>query len=201
MLGDSRVLLPAALVLILIGWHQSSRWHLRWTTTLCIVGGLVLASKLAFLGWGIGSTRLDFTGISGHAALSASIWPVLLAVCMPGQRARWGAVIGLLLAAAIAYSRLPLNAHSWSEVASGWLLGSLAAAWTLRHLGPDAAARPGWFAAALIAGAFMPTAFPQATTHEAVVRLATALSGAKKAYVRSALHEKPITLQRKMLTH
>jgi hypothetical protein len=32
------------------------------------------------------------------------------------------------------------------------------------------------------------------------VHLATALSGAKKAYVRSALHEKSVTLQRKMLT-
>ena len=201
MLGDSRVLLPAALTLIVIGWHHDSRWHLRWATALCISGALVLASKLAFLGWGIGSARLDFTGISGHAAISASVWPMLLAVCLPRQVARWAALAGLLLAAAIAYSRLPLNAHSWSEVVSGWLLGSLAAAWTLRRLGPDAPARPVWLAAALIAGAVLPVAFPHATTHEAVVRLATALSGAKKAYVRSTLHEKSITLQRKMLTH
>ncbi|PKH70087.1 phosphoesterase PA-phosphatase [Stenotrophomonas sp. Betaine-02u-21] len=199
-LGDSRLLVPAALVLIVMGWHRASRWHLRWAVTLCVIGAMVLASKLAFLGWGIGSARLDFTGISGHAAVSASIWPVLLAVCMPRRSAPWVAVAGLLLAAVIAYSRLPLNAHSWSEVASGWLLGALGSAWTLRRLDATAPASPRWLAAALIAGAFMPVAFPQATTHEAVVRLATALSGAKKAYVRSALHEKSVTLQRKMLT-
>lgn len=199
-LGDSRLLVPSALVLIVMGWRRRSRWHLRWVLMLCVIGAMVLASKLAFLGWGIGSARLDFTGVSGHAAMSAAIWPVLLAVCLPRRGACWASVGGLLLAAAIAYSRLPLNAHSWSEVTSGWLLGSLAAAWTLRRLDPTARASPGWLAAALFAGAFMPAAFPQATTHEAVVRLATALSGAKKAYARSALHENSVTLQRKMLT-
>ncbi|MBJ7517131.1 MAG: phosphatase PAP2 family protein [Stenotrophomonas sp.] len=199
-MGDSRLLLPAALVLIVMGWHRGSRWHLRWAVTLCAIGAMVLVSKLAFLGWGIGSARLDFTGISGHAAVSASVWPVLLAMCMPRRGARWASVAGLLLAAAIAYSRLPLNAHSCSEVASGGLLGALGSAWTLRRLDATAPASPGWLAAALIAAAIMPAAFPQATTHEAVVRLATALSGAKKAYARSALHEKSVTLQRKILT-
>ena len=77
-LGDSRLLVPAALVLIVMGWHRASRWHLRWAVTLCVIGAMVLASKLAFLGWGIGIARLDFTGFSGHAAISAIVWPVVL---------------------------------------------------------------------------------------------------------------------------
>lgn len=201
MLGDSRLLLPAAVVLIAFGAFQRSRWSLRWAGSLCVIGTLVLGSKLAFLGWGIGLARLDFTGFSGHAALSALIWPVLLAIGLTTPRPHWGAGAGLMLAAAIAYSRLPLNAHSWSELVSGWLLGASGAVWTLRRLDASPTARPGWLATALVVGAFMPLAFPQATTHEAVVRLATTLSGAKVPHARSTLHEKPITLETKILTN
>ncbi|KRG77657.1 hypothetical protein ABB28_00420 [Stenotrophomonas chelatiphaga] len=200
MLGDSRLLLPAAVVLIAFGAFQRSRWSLRWAGSLCVIGTLVLSSKLAFLGWGIGLARVDFTGFSGHATLSALIWPVLLAIGLTARRPHWGAAAGLMLAAAIAYSRLPLNAHSWSEVVSGWLLGASGAVWTLRRLDASPTARPGWLATALVIGALIPLAFPQATTHEAVVRLATTLSGAKDPHARSTLHEKSITLEAKILT-
>ncbi|MDR6094770.1 phosphatase PAP2 family protein [Stenotrophomonas sp. SORGH_AS_0321] len=200
MLGDSRSLLPAAMVLIAFGACQRSRWSLRCIASLCVIGTLVLGSKLAFLGWGIGLARLDFTGFSGHATLSALIWPVLLAVGLSTRRSHWSAAAGLMLAAVIAYSRLPLQAHSWSEIVSGWLLGASGAVWTLRRLDASSPARPGWLATALVAGAFIPLAFPEATTHEAVVRLATALSGAEDPHARSTLHEKSVTVEAKVLT-
>jgi len=49
-----------------------------------ITGAIVSASKLAFMGWGIGIRELDFTGFSGHSALFAVFWPIflwLLCVC------------------------------------------------------------------------------------------------------------------------
>jgi len=41
-----------------------------------ITGAIVSASKLAFMGWGIGIRELDFTGFSGHSALFAAFWPI-----------------------------------------------------------------------------------------------------------------------------
>ena len=37
-----------------------------------------LRIKLAFMGWGIGIRELDFTGFSGHTALSTAFWLNLL---------------------------------------------------------------------------------------------------------------------------
>ena len=50
----------------------------QWALLFGGVGAIVCASKLAFMGWGIGIRELDFTGFSGHSALSASIWPVMM---------------------------------------------------------------------------------------------------------------------------
>ncbi len=41
-------------------------------------GALIVASKLAFMGWGLGSARFNFTGFSGHTAISTSVWSVAL---------------------------------------------------------------------------------------------------------------------------
>lgn len=153
LLGDSRLLLPAAATLLLIG-HLSGRTpYLRWAWALGVVGATVLASKLAFLGMGIGLTSPQFTGFSGHAAFSAVVWPVLLASAVRGRRRMAGAVVsGLVLAGLIAASRPPLYTHSWTEVISGWLLGALAVAWTLRGIAAGDAPRPLWTMAALATG-------------------------------------------------
>ena len=37
-----------------------------------ITGTVVCISKLAFMGWGIGIREIDFTGFSGHTALSTA---------------------------------------------------------------------------------------------------------------------------------
>ena len=90
-------------------------------------GSVIAASKIAFLGWGIGSAAVNFTGFSGHTALSASVWPVAcwLAVSRRAHRVRVAAALfGLAVRrASSALSRLALYAHSKSEVAAGFALG------------------------------------------------------------------------------
>lgn len=190
LLGDSRLLLPMAAVLLLAGWRGCSAWHESWAMALTVVGLVVLTSKLAFLGWGIGLASLDFTGFSGHSAISAVVWPMTLFIAAPTHRSgKWAAMLGLGLSAAVAYSRIPLNAHSWSEVISGGVLGALGSAWALSAT-KTAARRlhTGWAVLALAIGCCMPVLFPQVRTHHLVVQMAAALSGDGKAFDRSALH-------------
>jgi hypothetical protein len=127
-LADTVVLLPAAalcVVWMLIQklWRPSVWW-------LALLGGgliLVAISKLAFVGWGIGSCEFDFTGISGHAMRATAIMPVLLYLSVSTASRKVRAVAfcaGLLFGILIGISRLMLQVHSVSEVTSGCLLGA-----------------------------------------------------------------------------
>ena len=68
--GDSTVLLPSAAVLFIVLFLRKDSKQLAWHWALLfgITGAIVCASKLAFMGWGIGIRELDFTGFSGHTA-------------------------------------------------------------------------------------------------------------------------------------
>ncbi|WP_113406408.1 phosphatase PAP2 family protein, partial [Escherichia coli] len=88
---------------------------------------VVCISKLAFMGWGIGIREIDFTGFSGHTALSTAFWPILiwLLTSRASSSLRGGAVLlGFVLAGIVGYSRLMIHAHSVSEVVSGFILGA-----------------------------------------------------------------------------
>jgi membrane-associated phospholipid phosphatase len=86
---------------------------------------IVLLSKLAFLGWGIGIASLDFTGVSGHSLLASAILPVLFAwLPLPRHWSAFAIVLGLALVLLVGWSRMTLGAHSWSEILAGWLLGA-----------------------------------------------------------------------------
>lgn len=128
--GDSMLLLPAAVIITLALMVKSSRrcvvWY--WLLTFGLAGLTVALSKMLFLGYGIGSSRFNFTGFSGHSAMSATLWPIMLWL-LSGQGSRWGRLIlissGYVLAIVVSVSRLVLQAHSFSEVITGLLLGSL----------------------------------------------------------------------------
>lgn len=127
--GDSTVLLPSAagLLIVLFLRAPSRRVACHWALLFGITGAIVSASKLAFMGWGIGIRELDFTGFSGHTALSAAFWPIFLWLLFSrattGVR-RVAVVVGYALAALVGYSRLMIHAHSTSEVVAGLLLGA-----------------------------------------------------------------------------
>jgi membrane-associated phospholipid phosphatase len=126
--GDSGFLLPAALwIAVWLGIRRSTRPSaVLWVVLFGFGATLIAATKIAFLGWGIGSPALNFTGFSGHTALSASVWPVAcwLTTSRWEHRVRVAAAsFGVLFAVLIGLSRLAIYAHSKSEVAAGFGLG------------------------------------------------------------------------------
>ena len=92
---------------------------------------LVIATKIVFIGWGLGLPTVDFTGFSGHATRAAAVFPVA-AYLLLIQRTRWQRSVGVagavLLAMLVAYSRVVVKAHSGSEAVLGCMLGLLTAA-------------------------------------------------------------------------
>lgn len=111
---------------IAISMRMALLWAFWYGTLACIV----VFSKLAFLIWGLGVASLDFTGVSGHAAISALVWPVLAALLACAEKVAVRALamgLGLLLAIIIGCTRVGLGVHSVSEVIAGFLLGSSAA--------------------------------------------------------------------------
>ena len=121
LLLPSGIIVFAILMFVCRDWKQTAQWALLFGG----VGAIVCASKLAFMGWGIGIRELDFTGFSGHSALSASIWPVMMWL-LTGRfstAVRKTAVLsGYALALLIGYSRRPSTYTPFrkSSAASHW---------------------------------------------------------------------------------
>lgn len=178
-LGDSRWLLPMALVLLLTLPRVDASLKWRWLLATTLTAGVTLASKLAFMGWGIGIKSVHFTGFSGHAAMSSVLYPVVgVLLSGPGKRARAiGLAAGCTLAAAIAWSRIPLHAHSLSEVIAGLALGLSSSSWALRTASPSGRATPVAVVVALLAGLVLPLTLPDVHTHQLVIALAMLISG------------------------
>lgn len=192
-LGEAQILLPA--LLVLVGWyllrHRDGRVAAAW---LLGVGGATLLTtitKVAFLGWGIGSAAFDFTGISGHAMFASAVLPLLVAgfaSTAPSQVRRAALVLAYLLAAVVAYSRLVVRAHSGSEALAGLALGTLASALALRSAAAPRSHAPKALLLALAAWVSVATAgAPPSPTHGYVVRLSLALSGRSQPYTRAML--------------
>jgi membrane-associated phospholipid phosphatase len=204
-LGESEILLPAFLAGALWlafarpAWargrraasahahdHPARGAALRWVAGIVGATAVTTASKIAFLGFGIGFAAIDFTGFSGHSMYATAILPVLGAIVF-GQR---GAVAGALLAAVVMVSRVEVGAHSWSEAVSGLVLGGLVAWWTLAlYLGHPGAVRvPLLLPIALACWlTVLPWRGPPSHTHGLVVALSLKLSGRTQPYTRHEL--------------
>ncbi|MHB9051847.1 MAG: phosphatase PAP2 family protein [Thiomonas delicata] len=124
--GDTAVLLPLALVILVWMGLGARRLALFWGSLLVADIALVALTKIAYMGWGLHPPGIDFTGLSGHSALSMLIWPTIGVLLSVGRRRLWRLVMPLLGAAlslAIAISRLATDAHTPPEVALGALWG------------------------------------------------------------------------------
>jgi membrane-associated phospholipid phosphatase len=130
-LGGAGLTLPLAFAIaIWLAIGYSWRLSACWLALLGSAIGIVTVTKLAFLGWGVGIRELDFTGVSGHAMLSTSVYPVaLFLMFLPARPALrlLGVLAGLAAGLAVGLSRVVLSAHSPSEAVTGWLVGALAA--------------------------------------------------------------------------
>ncbi len=128
-LADSNFTMPLAALLAV--WLVAARaWKPFFQWSFLFGSGIVLvvATKIAYIGWGAGIPALDFTGISGHTMRATAIAPALMAILLQQQTPRIqkiGLLAGLVFGIAIGISRLAIHVHSVSEVVSGCLLGAL----------------------------------------------------------------------------
>ncbi len=186
-LGEAQILLPV-LLLACLGLAASARGRrvaVRWLGATALAALLTTASKLAFIGWGIGWEALDFTGVSGHAMFAAAVLPPLLWWVGGGPLAAWWLALGCALAAAVGMSRVAVGAHSGSEVLAGLALGFAAALAALSVRRPGVPRYAGFWLAAWIAWvALMVQHAPPSRTHDWVTRMALTLSGRDKPYQR-----------------
>ncbi|AYM89653.1 phosphatase PAP2 family protein [Serratia sp. JSRIV002] len=196
--GDSMLLLPcAAIVFIILLLSPTSRkptW--QWMLLFGGVGAVVCVSKLAFMGWGIGSRHWDFTGFSGHSALSASIWPVLLwLLCgrFSSPVRRTAVIVGYLLAAVVGYSRLVIHAHSTSEVITGLALGFIVSSTFLMLQRGTQPPRLSYrkIAVTLALPLVLINSGTAAPTQGLLERIAVTIAPVEKPFVRADLHKKP----------
>ena len=211
-LGEAQLLLPALLLATvwLAGRPGGGRLAVLWLAATATAALLTTATKVAFIGYGVGYAPLDFTGISGHAMFAAAVLPPLVLLAgsagsgagagvgtgvgtgdMAGAGAGGAAqrrrllVAGYLLAGAVAVSRVMVGAHSWSEVVAGAALGALSSGMVLASNRMPAVRLARWLPVVLVAwGLVAVAAAPPSTTHDLVTRLALAQSGRTQPYHR-----------------
>jgi membrane-associated phospholipid phosphatase len=189
-LGEAQLLLPALLLATVWLARRPGGGRLAgvWLAATTAAALLTTATKVAFIGYGVGYAPLDFTGISGHAMFAAAVLPpLLLLVGNAGTGAHRKALLlaGYTLAGAVAVSRVMVGAHSWSEVVAGAALGALCSGLALATAPMPAARLARWVPVALVAwGAVAVLAAPPSTTHDLVTRLALAQSGRAQPYQR-----------------
>jgi membrane-associated phospholipid phosphatase len=189
-LGDSAVMVPMAL--IVAAWLLASRsWRgAGWWLVLFGLGALlVVCTKIAFLGWGIGIRALDFTGVSGHGMTAASTLTV--AGFLAGDRyskflAFVGVGLGATFAVMIAVSRVILGFHSPAEVVIGCALGFAIAVASIGivRANPRVAAVPSVFILLLLTFVIAVHG-RRAPTEHLITKIALYLSGRSTPFVRA----------------
>lgn len=181
----------ALIALVIAIWLGAARcWRLALTWCLLFGGAMLLtaASQMAFLGWGIGVQRVDFTGFSGHATRAAAVFPVAFFLLVEGESKRIraaGLAFGVLVALAVAVSRVKTGAHSPSEALLGLGLGlGVALLFMLRA----SAARqfvPSPLLVALSLAILMLAKAEPVDSHQLLVGLSLDLSGHDRPYIRA----------------
>lgn len=189
--GDLVVTAPAAVAITV--WLMMGRaWRLAIGWCVLFLGGmaLVVATKIAFVGWGLGIRALDFTGISGHAMRATAVYPVLFYLAL--LRARpfvrmLALTAGLGVAIVIDISRVMVHAHSISEAMAGFILGALISVIFLRNAASlKAFAMKRWALATGLLGVIAAAySFQPAPTERWIEDMALAMAGHDQPFTRS----------------
>jgi membrane-associated phospholipid phosphatase len=196
-LGEAQLLLPAALLvcLVLLNQPDTRLVALRWLKALSVATGLTLISKIAFIGWGLGSATFNFTGISGHAMFACAIYPFLagtLTCRLPSQWQRASVMLSVVLVLLISVSRLMVDAHSTSEVLAGMFVGASVSVYVVAYVGLPRADLNYYLPLVIVAWlAIAVLQTPQVPTHSLVTRFSLLLSGHAKPYTRREMLRPP----------
>jgi len=200
-LGDSAVLLPCALLIAvwLLISPATRRTGWLWLLAVVLDAGVVAVSKILYMGWKLHPPGLDFTGLSGHSALSFLVWPAVAMLAAGGAGPRLRNLLILLcvlLALAVTISRVILHAHSPSEALLGGLWGALLAAlffWSSRPRVRHPAVARSWIALSLILPLLLVTYGQTFPSNRMLAWVALRVSGHSFIYTRSDLGRKAAT--------
>lgn len=186
-LGDSSLLAPAAaFVFCWLLYRRETAKAGLWAMLFGFSTALVVGSKLAFMGWGIGIPNLNFTGISGHSMMAGAVLPTLAAQLFRSRRAGLVAAgLAALIAVLVGLSRLAINVHSPAEVYAGLALGlGTSAAFlgaTRIHL---PAFQPALLLLVIALGLGQAVTGVRAPTHQLLERIAVHLADRDQPYQR-----------------
>ena len=190
-LGAAGLLLPVFAAQLVGLWPAQRALAVRWALAVVMAASVAMLTKCLFWGWGLGIADLNFTGISGHALLATSIYPVLFRIHAPQNSPRWqsiGFYLGLAVAVAVGISRIVLGAHSASEVWSAWVIGLLVSGGTVGAIQGQqlhsALARLSPLVLLLALNSGAATYLP---SHDLEVKIALAISGRAKPFTRHQL--------------
>ncbi|MFC0401328.1 phosphatase PAP2 family protein [Paraburkholderia rhizosphaerae] len=191
-LGGVSVTLPLTIAIALwLAVGYSSRLAFGWIGLIACSASIVIVTKLAFLGWGIGVRDWDFTGLSGHAMMSTAIYPVAcFLVLLPARTAIRvaGIVAGFCIGIAISFSRVMVEAHSPSEAIFGCVMGAATAllfirlAWHTTRSRNPLSILPVMMSLVVLIAAFHNIHIP---THRWVEHIAMKVSGHARPFVRA----------------
>lgn len=203
-LGEAQMVVPATLAMLWWVARQADVRGLwwRWGLLFALAAGVTTASKIAFIGWGIGSAALDFTGVSGHAMFAAAAYPLLLRLMLAWQSPLWQRLAwlaGFALAAVVAVSRVVVGVHTVSEIVAGFVVGGVVGLlslpqWRVRDVAPSLV-MPVVLVAWLALHLPVPQkgGMPAIDTHGLVTRLALLLSQRDVPFTRGDLHQAATT--------
>ena len=133
--GESRVALPLAAWVAVCFAMAGQGWRvLRWSVAFATGGALLLGLKAAFsyTGWSV--PALGLYSVSGHAMLTAAVYPVLLMLLGStlGKYTAWlGAALGVCIALIMPVVLVTELQHTVSEAFIGLGVGFVIAAVTL----------------------------------------------------------------------
>lgn len=172
-------------------WLALNRaWRLvMWWIVLFIGGmGLVVATKIAFVGWGLGIRSLNFTGFSGHAMRATAVAPVFFFMLLQSSSRYYkalGVLAGLGFGVLISYSRLVVHAHSVSEAVTGCLLGAVIALIFIGIINKYRLEINRWIIVLSVAVLLASPSIPPAPTQRWITMTALYLSGHSSPYTRA----------------
>lgn len=190
-LGEAEILLPAAVLtaITLFARLETRRLALSWMVLITTAALVTTASKVAFIGWGVGWADINFTGVSGHAMFAAAIYPILMMTFVFGEvrgSHRISLALGCALALLVGLSRIKVGAHSWSEVLAGLAMGGGVSALALAMSRLSAIVIQPLVPLVLMAWvAVTPFQLQASRSHSLVTRLALTMSGNDKPFKRS----------------